>query len=202
MDPRLHQYLEGDVPAAALPDEVRTDAAAWDEMLAAVRRDERPHPWLEGRVMHAVASRASRPAWRRHLEGLLGTRVALAAGVAALSFAAGWMVTRRAAVAPTPLAQPAEVVFVQFAVEAPGARTVTISGSFNDWAAEATPLSDADGDGLWTALVPLGPGVHQYMFVVDEVEWVTDPRAGRYVDDGFGRSNAVVAVARPASPAS
>ena len=35
-------------------------------------------------------------------------------------------------------------------------------------------------------------GRHQYMFVVDDQEWQTDPRADVRVDDGFGNQNAVV----------
>jgi hypothetical protein len=39
--------------------------------------------------------------------------------------------------------------------------------------------------------------MHQYMFVIDGSEWVTDPGAERWSDDGFGNRNAVVAVAPP-----
>jgi hypothetical protein len=35
------------------------------------------------------------------------------------------------------------------------------------------------------------------MFVVDGEVWVTDPRAERYVDDGFGMRNALIAVQPP-----
>jgi len=45
--------------------------------------------------------------------------------------------------------------------------------------------------------VPVLPGVHEYMFIVNGDTWVTDPRADRYVDDGFGNRNAVLAVASP-----
>jgi hypothetical protein len=50
---------------------------------------------------------------------------------------------------------------------------------------------------VWTGRVPLQPGVHQYMFVIDGTEWVTDPGAERWSDDGFGNRNAVLAVAPP-----
>jgi hypothetical protein len=203
MHTQLHEYLEGDHTASALAEELRSAAADWDALLEAVRTPERPLPWLEGRVMHAVAAHAARPAWRGRLRALARPRYA--AAVAAVVVIAAAVLLRPAARAPS-AARPdpvdAAAIFVQFALEAPGARTVSVTGSFNQWSSRATPLTDVDGDGVWTALVPLGPGVHQYMFVVDEVEWVTDPRAGRYVDDGFGRNNAVIAVAMPSSPAS
>ena len=42
--------------------------------------------------------------------------------------------------------------------------------------------------------MPIQPGVHKYMFVIDGTEWVTDPDAERYAEDGFGNRNAVLAV--------
>lgn len=203
MHTQLHEYLEGERAASSLSEDLRGAASDWDALLDAVRAPERPLPWLEGRVMHAVAAHVARPGWRAWLGAL--PRPRYAAAVAAVVVIAAAVLLRPAA--PTPSAAPpaavdAAAIFVQFALEAPGARTVSVTGSFNQWSSRATPLTDVDGDGVWTALVPLGPGVHQYMFVVDEVEWVTDPRAGRYVDDGFGRNNAVIAVAMPSSPAS
>jgi hypothetical protein len=32
------------------------------------------------------------------------------------------------------------------------------------------------------------------MFLIDGTEWLTDPRADRYRDDGFGNQNAILAV--------
>ena len=46
-------------------------------------------------------------------------------------------------------AQATEVTF-QYR-PAGAASTVTVAGSFNGWNTGANPLSDADGDGLWTA---------------------------------------------------
>jgi hypothetical protein len=40
------------------------------------------------------------------------------------------------------------------------------------------------------------------MFLVDGQRWETDPRAERYVDDGFGMRNALINVAVPAGRAS
>ena len=38
--------------------------------------------------------------------------------------------------------------------ESLGAQTVTLNGSFNGWCGECTPMSDADGDGIWEVTVP------------------------------------------------
>jgi 1,4-alpha-glucan branching enzyme len=85
-------------------------------------------------------------------------------------------------------------VYVQFMLDAPGASSVSVAGDFSEWEPSFT-LEDVDGDGVWTGRVPVQPGVHTYMFLIDGTEWRTDPRADRYRDDGFGNRNAVLAVA-------
>jgi hypothetical protein len=87
----------------------------------------------------------------------------------------------------------AGVVYVQFVLEAPSATSVAVAGDFNGWE-PSFALADPDGDGVWAARVPVRPGVHAYMFLIDETNWQTDPNAGRYQDDGFGNRNAVLAV--------
>lgn len=77
---------------------------------------------------------------------------------------------------------------VLFIMPAPGAHTVTVVGNFNGW--EATPLSDEDGDGIWTASLPLSPGRYEYAFVVDGRWWGYDPLADEYVRS-FGEYNSV-----------
>jgi hypothetical protein len=46
----------------------------------------------------------------------------------------------------------------------------------------------------WTRVVPLPPGEHLFMYVVDGVRWVTPPLADDFVDDGFGAKNGVIVV--------
>ena len=84
-------------------------------------------------------------------------------------------------------------VYVQFVLDAPGATSVAVAGDFSEWDDRHT-LQDLDGDGVWTGRVPLVAGLHKYMFVIDGAEWVTDPNAQHYADDGFGNRNAVIAV--------
>ncbi len=84
-------------------------------------------------------------------------------------------------------------VYVQFVLRAPEASSVALAGDFNGWRPTIV-LQDPSGEGVWTARVPLRPGVHEYMFVIDGSRWVTDPLAERYSDDGFGNRNAVLAI--------
>jgi hypothetical protein len=115
--------------------------------------------------------------------------LALAAGVAAVAFFGS---------TPNVVRLPnAGQGIAQFVGHFPGARSVEVVGSFNDWSRGLLHLRDDDNDGIWhgDAVLPAGP--HEYMFVVDGDRWVPDPLAGRFVDDGFGRENSVLIV-RPA----
>ncbi len=44
---------------------------------------------------------------------------------------------------------------------------VYVSGNFNGWAGDANPLTDEDGDGVWTATIPLADGDYDYKFQLD-----------------------------------
>jgi hypothetical protein len=52
--------------------------------------------------------------------------------------------------------------------------------------------------GIWTATVPLPPGVHDYLFMVDGTQWVLDP-AGAVVEDHFGGTNSRLYLTHPTS---
>ena len=131
--------------------------------------------------------------------------LAMTAMVAAVSILPD---SETAAVAPVAVPSNAMLVsntapiLVQFVLRDVDAKSVAVSGDFNDWQLNGVPLRDADGDGVWTGLIALRPGLHKYMFVVDGQTWMTDPEADRYVDDGFGMRNAVITVAPPAPRAS
>lgn len=45
--------------------------------------------------------------------------------------------------------------------------TVYISGTMNGWSGDANPLSDPDGDDIWTVSLPLTPGFYEYKFTLD-----------------------------------
>jgi hypothetical protein len=80
-----------------------------------------------------------------------------------------------------------------FIVPAPDAESVTVLGNFNGWT--ATPLSDPDGDGIWTATLELPPGRYEYAYLVDGRWWGQDPLADEYVRS-FGEYNSVRYVER------
>jgi len=44
---------------------------------------------------------------------------------------------------------------------------VFVSGNFNGWAGDANPLTDEDGDGVWTTTIPLAAGDYDYKFQLD-----------------------------------
>jgi len=77
---------------------------------------------------------------------------------------------------------------VLFVMPAPSAHSVSVVGNFNGW--EATPLTDKNGDGIWTASIPLPDGRYEYAFVVDGKWWGQDPLADGYVHS-FGEYNSV-----------
>jgi len=85
-------------------------------------------------------------------------------------------------------------VFVHFRLDAPGAVSVRLVGDFTDW--EPVLELYEVSPGVWTAMVGITPGVHDYAFVVDDGEWVTDPLALE-VDDGFGGSNSRLSILPP-----
>ena len=84
-----------------------------------------------------------------------------------------------------------EEVLVQFRLEAPQARAVSLAGDFSDWA--PTYMLKRSEPGVWTIVVPLTPGVHDYSFIVDGEKWIPDPAAPAMAD-GFGGMNSRIAV--------
>ncbi|MBK9302391.1 MAG: hypothetical protein IPM94_00395 [bacterium] len=83
----------------------------------------------------------------------------------------------------------ADVTFVH---RAPGAKEVTLAGSFNGWKAFDLALKDTGG-GVWAVVVPLDEGTYEYKFVVDGA-WRQDPANPVGKDDGYGGQNSVVVV--------
>jgi hypothetical protein len=85
----------------------------------------------------------------------------------------------------------ATTVRVRFRLDAPSASSVSLAGDFTGW--QPTLRLREEAPGVWSTVVPLTPGVHDYAFVIDGSEWVLDPLA-QSVDDGFGGQNSRVAV--------
>ena len=178
---------------------------AWERMLENFRTDAPSGgapAWLEDRIMAEIEALPEPGVVVRSIDWLtrrrsvrvspLGATLA-AAALAAIILLPGMDRGTPSGVATSPDSEDA-VVYVQFVLEAPEAASVAVAGDFNEWE-PAFALDDLDGDGIWTGRVPVRPGVHAYMFVIDGTEWRTDPRADRYQDDGFGNRNALLAVA-------
>uniref|UniRef100_A0A7C4Y538 AMP-activated protein kinase glycogen-binding domain-containing protein n=1 Tax=candidate division WOR-3 bacterium TaxID=2052148 RepID=A0A7C4Y538_UNCW3 len=97
---------------------------------------------------------------------------------------------------------------VIFRFYAPSAKYVTLAGDFNGWGGTSTGRYDPsidrmrdDGmegdekanDGVWTIVKKLPPGVYQYKFVVDGLNWYIDPGNPETIQSG-GYTNSVVRV--------
>ena len=81
---------------------------------------------------------------------------------------------------------------VTFTLHAPGAKSVFLAGSFNDWAVTGRPMK-RDDMGTWKTQVDLEPGTHEYRFVVDG-EWQDDPTCQERCANSFGVDNCLVHV--------
>jgi len=84
---------------------------------------------------------------------------------------------------------------VRFSVKIQKAKHVAIAGSFNQWGTEKDVLTDTDGDGIWSIILPLADGRYEYMFLVDGEQWLLDPGAP-FTDDELGGRNSVISIKR------
>jgi 1,4-alpha-glucan branching enzyme len=84
---------------------------------------------------------------------------------------------------------------ITFAVKAPAAQSVLVTGSFCDWKLDCCPMKK-DEHGNWKATLPVGPGQHEYRFVVDG-EWQDDPACTVRVPNPYGTHNCVLSVPEP-----
>lgn len=205
MNERIHAYLDGELRREDLSAEELALAAEMEGAIAAVASSLRqvPMPDLRARVMTRVVE-ASTPWWRRALRWAWAPRpvqlrpayALLGAAVLALAPLAG---PRQATPglagaeggAPTAPAD-APTIYVQFRLNAPEASSVELVGSFTRWEPEFALQEIAPG--VWSAMVPLRAGVHDYAFLVDGERWVADPHAPQ-VDDSFGGTNSRIALA-------
>ena len=72
------------------------------------------------------------------------------------------------------------------------AESVAVAGDFSNWEPVELTRKTLNGEQVWTGLVPMQKGEHRYMFVKNGDNWVTDPLATNYQNDGFGNKNAVL----------
>ena len=213
MNERIQRALDGELPRESLSPAERDELDAWEEAsataLAGLRAETAPDVARE--VMDRVAGLPRHgapvrdPAWKRAMAWVwtprrVAVRPAWALAAAALA-AILFLAPLRDDVPATPLAGPPAAaapapgrVFVHFRLDAPDARTVQLAADFTEWRPEYALNETAPG--VWTVVVAVEPGVHQYAFVVDGDRWVSDPLAPG-VDDGFGGTNSRLDVMTP-----
>jgi hypothetical protein len=205
----IKRLLDGEITLADLPSELRAEGEEALRLISAVNRAPVTLPSsLDARVMESVREHARSPVrrfWRRlaaphEVELRLRVRPGAVLGGSLAAAAALVLLLSRphAPAASNSVAAHSSpnVVFVRFVLHAPGAKRVTVAGTFNQWDQNAAPLTPAGTDGVWVTTLELPVGQHQYAFVVDGQRWVPDPAAPG-VDDGFGRRNSIVAATAP-----
>ena len=162
---------------------------------------------LEERVVMELGERRPRLRWYQWLEQLLaptrGTRlgqVAVVGATAAIFLFVGLTLSNRilpgvdsSKVSLQPIHSADGTQEVLFVLPAMDATNVAVVGNFNAW--EGTDLSDPDGDGIWTASIPLSPGRYEYAFIIDGQWWGQDPLADEYIQS-FGAYSSVRYIGR------
>ena len=200
--PEAHRYLDGE-GANGLDDAEREAADRLDRMLQDYAASlKAPGAEVDRAVMAAIAPETQRTSisiWSWLIQPHLFTvRPALVAAAAIALVAVGALTFDltdfRGGTPDTTTLETPQTILVRFELRAPEAEDVTLAGSFNDWSPEGIQLAKNATTGVWTATVPLAPGEHQYLFVIDGSQWIPDPSAHAQVDDGFGQANSVIVV--------
>lgn len=73
--------------------------------------------------------------------------------------------------APKAVAKAPKKVTVVFEANCPLATTVSVAGSFNNWAVDKDMLKKDKKTGLWTGKIALDAGDYEYKFVCDGQYW-------------------------------
>ncbi|VAX36363.1 Chromosome (plasmid) partitioning protein ParA [hydrothermal vent metagenome] len=80
----------------------------------------------------------------------------------------------------------------KFSLEVSEAKSVYVTGSFNDWALDDSCRLKLV-DGRWETTIPLRPGVYKYQFIVDGV-WQEDPSNPKRERNSFGDVNSLLEI--------
>ncbi|GAB1353363.1 MAG TPA: isoamylase early set domain-containing protein [Candidatus Rifleibacterium sp.] len=81
---------------------------------------------------------------------------------------------------------------VEFEFEDADAKKVSIVGNFNDWNKDANPMKLENG--IWKCTLKLKPGKHEYQFVVNDTDWIVDPKSGTSVKNKYEGMNSVIEI--------
>lgn len=72
-------------------------------------------------------------------------------------------------------------------------KVVSVAGNFNDWDPGAKPMTDKNGDGVYSCTLLLPPGKYEYKFVIDGV-WCTDANNQNFAPNDLGTFNSLLIV--------
>jgi 1,4-alpha-glucan branching enzyme len=84
-------------------------------------------------------------------------------------------------------------VAIEFVYQAPQAKEVHLTGSFNNWDPHAL-LMKKNKQGQWKTTVSLVPGRYEYKYFADG-SWVMDPQCREVVVNDKGTTNCAISVA-------
>ena len=221
MSELIDRYLDGDLSedearafleAVDRDPDLEMELRTYEQMLAVsdAKDQTEPSASFTEDVMNRIAAVSYRTERRR--DGLWRQwvpRLAWAAGLAVF-FGLGQVTARMGIVDQSPTSVPERgvmqagmpaagegtqsstfrVVRLIYVPEQQDVRDVAVAGTFNGWNPNLTPMKRMGN--VWAAQLVLPPESHEYMFVVNDELWVTDPLAQETRDDGFGRDNAVL----------
>jgi hypothetical protein len=203
MNERVHRYLDGELRQEVLTSEELQEIAVCEDLVRETREGYRSVkvPDLTARVMSRLpAAPATHGVLNRFIENALGwiwtpraIRLRPVYGMLAVAVVGLFLVFPKFN-SNRDADHPNGKVFVQFRLAASKASEVRLAGSFTGWK-PAYRLQQVSS-GVWSVVIPLEPGVHDYAFVVDGGQWIADPTAPA-VDDGFGGVNSRLSVLLP-----
>jgi len=91
------------------------------------------------------------------------------------------------------VAREAKSLFTnKFTIKARNAKSVYVTGSFNDWSLDDSCRLKQVGE-RWETEIPLKPGVYKYQFIVDGI-WMEDPDNPSKERNSFGDVNSLIEV--------
>ena len=83
-------------------------------------------------------------------------------------------------------------ITLTFRFDHPGARTVALVGTFNEWTPDLCSMKLDPESKLWVCRVTVAPGRYEYAFLVNGEKIMPDPSAVFTQLDGFGNYNSVI----------
>lgn len=204
MEDILARYIDGELTekeADALLRTAREDRSLekelrdYEAILTAAEQlpPASPREGFADRVMDAIGKSRPMPSYRTWYPAAAALILGIFLGYAATFLGGPTTEVAYPAIHPVQLANgPANAVRLTYIGSRPDLKSVSVAGSFNGWNPTAAPMVREDG--TWTILLVLPPGSHEYMFVEDGVDWITDPRAPSTRQDGFGGANGLLEI--------